>query len=159
MKIQKLVLMVLVVSLAGVPGVAAGADEKTVAEIRDMLDRHDKALNEQDISGLMATFAEGDKTTLMGTGPGELWVGKKEIQDAYAHFFEDFDKGTLAVDCGWKMGDAQGNMGWLMAICKVTDSLKDKKREYGLNISAVLEKAEGQWCFRTMHFSNLTGGE
>jgi hypothetical protein len=107
----------------------------------------------------MNTYAPGPRTILMGVAPGEWWAGFDAVQGAYGKFFEDFDKGTLVTDCFVKRGDIKGDMAWLMAMCKFTDSLKGKKREYGLNISAVLEKIDGKWLFRTFHYSNLAGGQ
>jgi uncharacterized protein (TIGR02246 family) len=136
---------------------AQAPDPNTVKEIISLLNKHDQALNQKDLNTVMSLYATGDTTVLMGTGPGEKWVGKDEISDAYNHFFQDFDKGSLAHDCFWKTGGARGDMAWLTAICKMSDSLKNKKREYGLNISAVLERQGGAWLIRAMHFSHLTG--
>jgi uncharacterized protein (TIGR02246 family) len=132
-------------------------DKAKVTEIAAMLQKHDSAMNQQDIDTVMSLYAPEGNTVLMGTGPGENWVGKDEIRDAYSHFFQDYDKGTQTSDCFWKTGDVQGDTAWLTAMCKVGDSKKGKKREYGLNVSAVLEKQGDNWLIRSMHFSNLTG--
>jgi ketosteroid isomerase-like protein len=154
------VLMALVLCLATFPCATAKAQKaEVVAEVQQMLLRHDKALNQQDLAGVMETYAPGPKSVLMGVAPGEWWAGFDEIKDAYSTFFEDFDKGTLTTDCFVKKGDVKGDMGWLMAMCKFTDSLKGEIREYGINISAVLEKIDDQWYFRTFHYSNLTGDQ
>jgi hypothetical protein len=141
------------------PGLAQGMDPKVEAEIRGTLQKHDKALTDQDLATVMGTYAPGPNTVLMGTGPGERWVGKEEIEDAYKHFFQDYDKGTLITECYWNSSGSNGTMAWVMAMCKFTDSLKDKKREYGINLSVALEMLEGKWYIRTFHFSNLTGGQ
>ena len=136
---------------------ATKSEDKTVAEVKEMIQRHDKALSQQDLEVVLATYAPTGEIVLMGTGPGEIWVGKEQIQSAYEHFFADFDKGTFVSDCGWKSGDVQDDMGWIMAVCKCTDSKDGKTREYGLNVSGTLQKIDGKWYFRAMHFSNLTG--
>jgi uncharacterized protein (TIGR02246 family) len=158
-KMKRMHLVILMLCLVSAPCMAAEAEKTTASEVHAMLQTHDKALNEQDITGVMATYASAPNIVLMGTGPGELWVGKDEIQAAYGKFFKDFDKGTLAIDCGWKDAEIKGDAGWIMAICKFSDASEEKKREYGLNISAVLTKQEGKWLFQTFHFSNLTGQE
>jgi uncharacterized protein (TIGR02246 family) len=132
-------------------------DTAKVGEIAATLQKHDKAMNEQDLDTVMSLYASEGNTVMLGTGPGENWVGKNEIRDAYSHFFQDYDKGTLTSDCFWKTGDVQGDTAWLSAMCKVGDSKKGKKREYGLNVSAVLEKQGSDWLIRSMHYSNLTG--
>ena len=126
------------------------------AAILEMLTRHDKALSEHDLETILATFSPTRHIVLMGIGPGERWIGKEEIADAYQHFFMDFDQGSLSTECTWHSLDTQGNMAWLMAMCNFTDYLKNVKRDYAVNISAVLEEVDGQWYFVTFHFSNLT---
>jgi uncharacterized protein (TIGR02246 family) len=128
-----------------------------VTEIIALLDKHDQAMNQKDMDALMALYAPGTTTVLMGTGPGEKWVGKDEIKDAYTHFFEDYDKGSHTRDCFWKTGASSGDVAWLSAMCKMSDSKKGKKREYGINASVVFERQDGTWLIRSMHFSNLTG--
>jgi uncharacterized protein (TIGR02246 family) len=132
-------------------------DTAKVAEIAATLQKHDNAMNQQDLDTVMSLYAPEGNTVMLGTGPGENWVGKNEIRDAYSHFFQDYDKGTLSSDCFWKTGDVQGDTAWLTAMCKIVDSKRGKKREYGLNVSAVLEKHGSDWLIRSMHFSNLTG--
>jgi ketosteroid isomerase-like protein len=141
------------------PCLAAETDSDAVAEIQAMLQKHDNALNEQNLDAVLETYAADPKVVLMGTGPDEIRVGREEIGEAYKHFFEDFEAGSLSVDCPWKMGDAKGEMAWLTAVCQLKDSLEGKEREYFINISASLEKQDGAWRFSTMHMSNLTGGE
>jgi uncharacterized protein (TIGR02246 family) len=145
--------------LALTPALAAEpADDKTKSEIQEMLKQHDEAVNQHDLEGVLATYAKSENIVLMGTGPGEVWVGKEAIADAYKHVFENFDKGKFKHECPWKTGAAQGDTAWLMASCQMKETQKDQTREYVLNVSAVLKKNDGAWRFQNMHFSNLTGG-
>ncbi len=48
-------------------------------------------------------------------------------------------------------------MAWGAAMCSMSDSLKERKRAFELNVSAVATNQRGQWLFRSLHFSNLTG--
>jgi ketosteroid isomerase-like protein len=79
------------------------ADTSVVALLR----KHDDAMKRHDIDAVMALFAPGEKTVMIGTGPGERWVGKDEIRSAYVEFFKDFDKGSLTRTCEWASGEAQ----------------------------------------------------
>ena len=150
------VLMVLL--MIGVPCLAQSQDKPAdiSAALMEMIQKHDKALNDQDLDTIMSTYAPDGTIVLMGTGPGEAWVGKEEIADAYTHFFMDFDAGTLKTECTWKRADDRETGAWLMLMCNFTDYLKNVERKYALNISAVTEQIDGQWYFRTFHFSNLT---
>ncbi len=108
-------------------GSAQTPDASTVNSIISLLTRHDQALNQKVLNTVMSLYATGDTTVLMGAGPGEKWVGKDEISDAYKHFFQDFDKRSLAHVCFWKTGGAKGDIAWLTAISKMSDTLKKQK--------------------------------
>lgn len=136
----------------------ARADKGVRAEIASLLDAHDEAMNRQDLAGLLALYAPGPKTVLLGTGPGERYQGADEIRAAYKEFFKDFDAGTLKHSCYWKDGGANGNLAWGAAMCKFSDAVVAKQREYEMNVSAVAEKRGGKWQFVMLHFSNLTSG-
>lgn len=96
---------------------------------------------------------------LMGTGPGEHWVGRDEVKDAYSHFIEDFDANTLQADCGEGSGSTQDDVVWMTAVCDYTDQKGETERRYIINLSAVLVKQGEAWRFHSMHFSNLTDGQ
>lgn len=146
-------------SLGSVP-VSAKDDASSIdPELHALLTKYHTALTNQDLAAVVSTYAPGSDTVLLGTGPGERWLGQQEIKDAYEHFFADYDRGTLTIDCSSKASGIKGNLAWLAAVCDFTDSLKGKKREYGVNLTAVAEKQDSAWRFRTFHFSNLTGGE
>jgi ketosteroid isomerase-like protein len=140
-------------SAAGLPALAA---EGPASDLRAVFEAHEKALNSHDLQGVMKVYAPGDKTVVMGTEPAERWVGSAQIEDAYKHFFADFDAGTIHRECPWLESGVSGDLGWVVANCEYKDSLKDKPRAYALNVSVVLEKLDGAWKLRAMHFSNPT---
>jgi ketosteroid isomerase-like protein len=127
------------------------------ADIAEMLKKHDEAMNQHDIDGVLALYSSNPKTVMIGTGPGEKFQGQAEIRDAYLEMFKDYDKGTLNHNCYWKDGRGSGNVVWGAFMCKFSDSKGDKKREYELNVSAVAEKQGGKWQFVMLHYSNLVG--
>ena len=75
------------------------------------------------------------------------------------HFFEDFDAGSLTTECTWHSMGTHGKVAWVRTLCDFADSLKGQKREWGINMSAVLVKPEDTWYFLKFHFSNLTGSD
>jgi ketosteroid isomerase-like protein len=127
------------------------------ADIVELLNKHDDALNQQNLDGVMALYSSSPKTTMLGTGPGEKFQGAAEIKNAYSEIFKDFDKGTLKHTCYWKEGGVIGNAAWSAAMCKFSDSKGGKVREYELNVSAVAENQGGKWQFVMLHYSNLVG--
>lgn len=146
--------------LAVVPSLAQEMSPETVNEIMSTIRKHDKALGDHDLAGVMETYLPNEPNiVLMGTGPDEVWVGKEEIESAYMHFFEDFDAGSLITECTWHSIGAHGKVAWIWTMCYFTDSLKGQKREWEVNISTVLVKPKDTWYFLKFHFSNLTRSE
>jgi uncharacterized protein (TIGR02246 family) len=135
----------------------APKDEQVLEEIKALLDQHDKAFTAHDIKGVLATYAPGKRTVLMGTGPGEHWAGEEEIKDAYEHFFQDFDPGKQDFKYDWRRGGIQGDAAWLLATGLISMEKGDAKMEFVMNISATMIKHDGKWRFVSVHFSNLTG--
>lgn len=135
-------------------------DTKMVEEVQAMLAAHDKALNDQDVAGVMATFSTDPKTVLLGTGAGERFVGQEAIKNAYTEIVKDYDKGTFEPNCEWKEGgaDEAGKMAWLAATCNAKDSKKGVKREYVLNVTGTVIKEPAGWRFISLHMSNAPGG-
>jgi len=141
-------------------GLAGKPDPKVVEEVKGLLARHDKALNEKNIDDLLKTFSTGADTVVLGTGEGERFVGQEAIKAAYTEMFKDYDVNTLVVNCDWKTGgsDAAGTVAWMAATCPASDALKGVKREYFLNVSAAAVKAADGWHFVMLHLSNITNG-
>src|SRR4029450_1641253 len=126
-----------------------------VEKIRALLKAHDEAMTNHDLKGVMACLTE--KAAIMGTGPGEIWVGPDEIKAAYEHFFEGFDKGEQDFEYQFKIGGVTADMGWLMASGNVTGKKDGKDFAFPLNISLTVAKNAGKWQIAAMHFSTLTG--
>lgn len=128
-------------------------------EVKAVLNQHDEAMDKQDLKALLALYADDPTIAMMGTGPGEFWKGKAEVEVAYKEFLKDFKAGSLKHQCSDTSGGHQGDVAWLVASCNMQDiTLDGQKRDYGLNVSAVLKQEKGSWKFQTLHFSNLTSG-
>jgi len=129
-------------------------------EVKAVLNQHDEAMGKQDIKALLSLYADDPTIAMMGTGPGEFWKGKAEVETAYKEFLKDFKAGSLKHQCPDTSGGHHGEVAWLVASCNMQDITPDgQKREYALNVSAVLKKEKGGWKFQTLHFSNLTSGD
>jgi len=135
------------------PCLAQQTGSEVAPEIKGLLKTHEEAFRNKDMQGIMDLYAPGPETVLLGTGPGERWTGEEEIKDAYMHFFENFD--TSESKLTWLSADSRGDVAWLSAMVRYTYYLKNEKTEFGINLSAVLEKTDGKWRFVALHFSNL----
>jgi uncharacterized protein (TIGR02246 family) len=128
-----------------------------VEKIRALLKAHDEAMTNHDLKGVIACFSE--KAAVMGTGPGEIWVGPDAIKVAYEHFFEGFDKGEQNFEYQFKIGGVTADMGWLMASGNITGKKGAKDFAFPINISLTVAKNAGAWQIAAMHFSTLTGAD
>jgi uncharacterized protein (TIGR02246 family) len=126
-----------------------------VTKIRALLTAHDKAMTNHDLGGVMKCLTEN--AAIMGTGPGEFWVGPEEIKIAYEHFFETFEKGAQHFEYQFRIGGVGADMGWLMASGNVTAKKDGKEFAFPLNISLTVAKKSEEWRIAAMHFSTLTG--
>jgi uncharacterized protein (TIGR02246 family) len=158
MKSAALAATVLALSV-GMGSALADVDQATKDAAKALWQEQQKAFDAHDLSGVLATFADSDDIMLMGTGPGEHWVGKAEIKDAFGHFVEGFDANTMETKCGDGAGSAQGDVAWFTVVCSFTDSKDGKPRSFVANLSAVVVKQGDDWRFHTMHYSQLTGGD
>jgi len=61
---------------------ARQASVSTDTSVAALPQTHDEAMNQKNLEAVMALFAPGDKTVMIGTGPGERWVGKDQIRCA-----------------------------------------------------------------------------
>ena len=140
------------------PAASTATQNKPDPKLKATLAKHDKALNDKNIEAVMSTFSTDPNTVMLGTGEGERFVGQQAIKEAYTEIFKDYDPGTLISNCDWKTGetDPAGTTAWLAATCKLQDSMKNKKRDYVLNVSGALEKQGGDWRFVMLHMSNST---
>jgi ketosteroid isomerase-like protein len=133
------------------------ADNPELEGIRALLKAHDDAMTNHDLAGVMATLSE--KASIMGSGPGEMWVGPAEIKDAYEHFFQGYDKGQQEFEYKFKHGGLGTDMGWLMASGNIKAKKAGKAVVFPINVSLTVAKAGDKWKIASMHFSTLTGPE
>jgi uncharacterized protein (TIGR02246 family) len=135
-------------------GQASAAADKNVEQVKALLQQHDKACTSHDVEGVLKLFAPGPKTVLVGTGAGELFVGKDQIKTAYQHFFMDFDPGKQDFEYGFATGEIIGDAGWVVATGKLSLNKGAERRETGLNVSLTFVKLQGAWYISSFHYSN-----
>ena len=124
-------------------------------EVQAAIAAYARAISEKDMDACLAAYAPGPNSLMLGTGPGERWVGPEEIRTAHEEFFKDFDTETSKPT--WRMVQVSGDVAWIAGMSEVVDYDKNVKNEFFLNVSGVLQKIDGKWRIVQFHFSNLTG--
>ncbi len=141
------------------PAEAASAERLTAAkaEIRQVFVEYAEGVSAKDLDACMEAFSKDPDTVMLGTGPGERWVGPEEIADAHQHFLASFDSETSKRT--WSLGTMQGDVAWFAAMFEVAQYTKNVKNEFFLNMSGVMVKQDGEWKIAQIHLSNLTGSD
>lgn len=150
-----ILLMVLVSFALALPCLAQQRDTKVNADVKALVEQHNKAFSAHDIKGVMEMYASRPDVVLMGTGPGEVYVGDEAIGGAYDQFFNRFDANTLTFKYDWGPAASRGNFAWFAVSTTIEGTLKNEKKERVLNMSGTLEKVKGKWRIVSMHFSRL----
>jgi uncharacterized protein (TIGR02246 family) len=133
---------------------AGQTDSKAEAGIKKLMESYRAAVGKQDLAGVMKSFADGPDTVVMGTGPGELYLGKESIENAYRAFFSNFQTEKNKVT--WMKSGVSGNAAWILGTSLITQAQKKGQNEFEMNWSAVLEKKGDEWKIVALHFSHLT---
>jgi ketosteroid isomerase-like protein len=131
----------------GAASALADVDQATKDAAKTLWEEQQKAFDAHDLNGVLAIFVDSHEIMLMGTSPGEHWVGKDEVKDAFAHFIQGFDANTMETKCGDGAGSAQGDVAWFTPVCTFTDSKDGKPRSFVANLSAVVVKQGDGWRF------------
>jgi uncharacterized protein (TIGR02246 family) len=131
-----------------------GAD-KSKTQIQAVLEQHNKAFNAQDLKGVMTMYSSDPNCVLMGTGPGEAYVGDEAIGAAYNQFFTRFEAGSLSFKPDWVASASKGNYAWFAVTTTMEGTVKQEKKERAFNFSGTLQKEKGKWRIVSFHFSRL----
>jgi uncharacterized protein (TIGR02246 family) len=141
------------------PCLAKQGDTKTTAEIKTVIEQHNQALNTHDLKGLMTLYASDPNTVLMGTGPGEAYVGDEGISGAYNQFFNRFKPGMLSFKYDWVAVGSKGDFAWFAVTTTMSGTVNNEQKERAFNLSGLLRKQKGKWRIVSMHFSRLGAEE
>lgn len=137
------------------PGLAKQKASGPHSGVQAAIEAHNRALNSHDLKGVMAAYAAGQNIVLMGTGPGEYYVGEDAIGGAYNQFFTKFEPNTLNFKSDVVTFGSRGNVAWFAVSTSIEGSAQSEKKERSFNISGTLEKVKGKWRIVSMHFSRL----
>ena len=141
------------------PCLAKQGESKIMPGVKALMEQHNKAFNAQDLKGVMMTYAAGRNTFLMGTGPGEAYVGDEAIAGAYSHFFTRFEANSLGFKYDWICAGSSGNCAWFAVTTTIEGTVDKEKKNVAFNMSGTLRKEKGGWRFVSLHFSRLGAGQ
>jgi uncharacterized protein (TIGR02246 family) len=141
------------------PCLAKQGDAKTMAAVKAVIEQHNQALNAQDLKGVMTLYALDSNTVLMGTGPGEAYVGEEGISGAYNQIFSRFKADSLRFKYDWVAAGSKGNIAWFAVTTTMSGTVNNEQKERAFNMSGLLLKEKGKWRIVSMHFSRLGAEE
>jgi len=137
------------------PCLAKQGEESTVAEIKAVVEQFDRALNAQDLKGIMTIYSSDSNTVLMGTGPGEVYVGEEGISGAYIQFFDKYKPDTISFKYDWIAVGSKGDIAWFAVTTTMSSTADNIQGERAFNVTGLLRKQKGKWRIFSMHFSRL----
>jgi uncharacterized protein (TIGR02246 family) len=123
--------------------------------IKAAADNYLEAFSNRDLEGCLNAFTKSKKTVLMGTGPGERWVGPKEIGEAHKEMFKVSEEESF--ERKWSLVSARRNVAWTASETVITYMVDGEERKFLLHTTAVWVLREDKWQIAMMHCSNLTG--
>jgi ketosteroid isomerase-like protein len=141
------------------PGLAGQGNSKIMAAVKTVMEQHSQAFNAQDLKGVMTLYASNPNTVLMGTGPGEAYVGDEAIGGAYDQLFTRFEANTVSSKYDWIAVGSKGNFAWFAVTTTMETTVNKEKKERAFNMSGTLLKEKGKWLILIMHFSRLGAEE
>lgn len=147
----------LVLCLSACMCMAVAKTSSEEKEIVDVLKGFNQAISARDVEATLSFFAPGPGTVMMGTGPGERWVGLDEIREALEIILTSFEKENSIST--WREFEVEGNIAWGASMRAVTNYMKNRKVEFALNTSMVMAKQDGKWRIVLYHYSNITAPE
>jgi ketosteroid isomerase-like protein len=148
--ISFVILILFLISLS-VPA-AVSAASKTEGEIKAAMDKLNKAYKNKDIKGVMAMYAKGPGTIVIGSGKEENAVGHEAIKKLYEKDFTLWKMNT-AMDYKIFSFSSSGKVAWLAADMSATFITNDGMIDITGRFTAVLKKSGKNWQFVQTHFS------
>jgi uncharacterized protein (TIGR02246 family) len=145
------------VCLLATAGICAEPTAQTEDPVTAAAHDYLRAFAARDLEGCLAAFLPGKDTVMMGTGPGERWVGLKEISEAHKEMFKGFEKETFEPK--WRVVTQQKKVAWVASEVSVKDTVDGREKEFTIHISTVWVLRKDRWQVALMHYSNLTGPE
>jgi len=148
--ISFLILILFLISLSFPAAVSASSGTK--GEIKAAMDKLSKAYKNKDLKGVMAMYAKGSGTLVIGSGKEEKAVGYEAIKKVYEKDFTLWKMNT-AMDYKIYALSSSGKVAWLAADMSATFITRDGVLDVAGRFTAVMRKTGKNWQFVQTHFS------
>ncbi len=127
------------------------ADNKTEAEVIDVLNKAFEAYTQRDIDRLLAFFVPDPDLVMFGTGADEKRVGLTEVKAQAERDWSQSEASSL--EFGWHSVSAAGSVAWVAS--DATFNVKAGGQEMTLpgRMTSVLEKRGDKWLIAQSHIS------
>jgi ketosteroid isomerase-like protein len=154
-----LLVVVVLVAAARLSSTLAQQQSSAKSIVTSLMQKHNQAFANRDLNGVMATWSSDPNVVIVGTGPGEYYVGRDSIRNAYANFFKKFKPGSMKVEYYQPVTGANADSAWFSAMSKVEMNTGNGVKDRGINWSGTMQKQNGKWGLVVLHFSSLMPGE
>ena len=126
------------------------SDMAVQTQIHKVLERFNELVSTKNMQ-ILAEFAPGDDTLLIGSDSGEIAKGSQEIEAFFTRIFARDE--TFSWE--WNRIDVSqlGNLAWIFADGWVILSTSSKQLRSPYRITGVLERRDGRWLWRQYHGS------
>ena len=123
------------------------------AEIRQLLDRWEKAFRAKDLDAVMSVYAPGKATVAYDIVPPLQCVGRDTYRKNYEEFFAQYD-GPIDFEFRDLRIVAGNDVAFLHSVERISGILKNGQRsEVWIRASSGLRKINGKWLIVHDHIS------
>jgi ketosteroid isomerase-like protein len=128
---------------ANATGTADDGPRAAVARASTLLARKDLSLVDE--------FADDGDAVLIGSGPGELAIGRTQIEQQLKAIYS----APVVVRFEWRQtrSASKGDVGWVFAQGDVVITADGKDTRLPYRLTGVLERDNGVWKWRQFHGS------
>lgn len=133
------------------------ADQQTISEVKDALNRFSDAFGKRDMGSLMALLAPDPDVTFFGTGVDEERVGPSEIQEQIQRDWAQSE--SVSIDFEHFSVSGHGQVAWIAGDAKLKATASGNEMTLPGRFTTVMEKRDGNWLIEQWHLSVPMAGQ
>ena len=141
------------------PSFSKQGETRIISEVKTIIAQHNQALGAHDLKGVMTLYSSNPDIFLMGTGPGETYLGEEGIAGAYNQIFSRFKADSLTFKTDCITAGSKGDLAWFAVTTTISGTVNNELKAREFNLTGLLHKQKGKWRIINMHFSRLNAEE